>query len=365
MNVGLIMLEDSASFSGQQIYLQRLISHLRACGDNVEILTLPHGGYARQLLGSFTSSLKHRVLAANFDVLLQDERVHPALWRLNRQLRGRVSSPVVTVAQRLRSAEPRAAGEQDFYRSIERRYLAGVDGFICHSETTQRAIEQLLDRPQLTRSVIVPSGNDRLSANSLSAQDIERRAYEPGPLRVVFVGEIVKRKGLLILLEALLKLPAGTCQLTVVGNTDLDALHMRVVYHLFMVTQLTGVTVSGVVSDVDLAATLARSQVLAVPTDYSGGGTAYAEGQSFGLVNIGTQSGVAREISADHVDGYLIPPRDPAALADRLYTLAANRAQLAKLSLAAHQKSLTRPSWANSLARLRQTLLSWSETAQG
>ena len=105
-----------------------------------------------------------------------------------------------------------------------------------------------------------------------------------------------------------------------VGNTDLDALYMRVVYHLFMVTHLTGVTLTGVISDAELAAILGRSHVLVVPVEYEGFGTAYLEGMGFGLPAIGTTSGGAGEIIADGVNGYLVPPNDPTMLADRLQT---------------------------------------------
>jgi glycosyltransferase involved in cell wall biosynthesis len=171
---------------------------------------------------------------------------------------------------------------------------------------------------------------------------------------------VIPRKGVLVLLEALLQLPAGTCQLAVIGNTDLDELHMRVVYHLFMVTRLPGVTLAGVVSDAELAAILAHSHVLVVPSEYEGFGIVYLEGMGFGLPAIGTTSGAAREIVADGVNGYLVPPNDPAALAKCLAGLASDRDQLAHLGLAARERFLAQPSWHDSMARVRQALLDWT-----
>jgi glycosyltransferase involved in cell wall biosynthesis len=359
MRVGLIIAGDLKTQSGNHLYARYLVEHLRKSGDGVEVFSLPRVGYARQLIGNLSGGLAQRVQAAQLDVLLQDETAHPALLRLNRQLRGRVSYPIVSLVRRLRCAEPHAAGEQDVYRSIERRYLASVDGFICHSATTQQAASQLLDRTELTRSVVISPGGDRLN-QPVTPEIIHSRAQEPGPLRVVFVGEVIKRKGLLILLEALLKLPPGTCQLSVVGNTDLDTLHLRVVYHLLTVTQLRGVTLTGVVGTEELAMILSRSHVLAIPSGYSGFGAAYLEGLGFGLPAIGTTAGAARELITDGVNGYLVPPNDPAAVAHCLMNLAVDRSRLVKMSLAARERFLAQPRWNESMARVRESLLEWA-----
>jgi glycosyltransferase involved in cell wall biosynthesis len=360
MRVGLIISGDLETLAGKQLVARQLVATLRGNGDSVEVFSLPHAGYVRQLAGNLSGSLAKRVRAAQLDVLLQDELAHPALLRLNRQLRGKVSYPIVSLVRRLRCAEPHSAGEQDFYRSIERRYLASVDGFICQSATTSQAVSSTLrvDGTKLPRSVVISPGGDRFH-QQVTPEIIKQRAHEPGPLRLVFIGEAIKRKGLLILLEALLKSPPGMFQLIVVGNTDLDARYLRVVYHLLMVTGLPGVTLTGVIGDDDLATILARSQVVAIPSGYSGFGAAYLEGMAFGLPAIGTTSGAARETITDGVNGYLVPPNDPATLADRLQTLAADRAKLVQMSLAAREQFLARPRWDDSMARVRQTLLEW------
>jgi glycosyltransferase involved in cell wall biosynthesis len=175
------------------------------------------------------------------------------------------------------------------------------------------------------------------------------------------VGDVIKRKGVLILLEALLKLPIGLCQLTIVGNTEVDALYMRVVYHLFMVTRLSGVTLAGVVSDAELAELLAHSHVVVVPAEYDGFGTTFLEGMGFGLPAISSTTGGAREIIDDEVNGYLVPPHDPTVLAQRLKTLAVDRGKLTRMSLAAYEKFTAQPSWDGQMARVRQTLAEWSD----
>jgi glycosyltransferase involved in cell wall biosynthesis len=354
MRVGLMVTGSLDAISGSQLYDRKLVDHLRQCGDSVEVFSLPPRSYFRGLTDNVVTGWHKQIESAQLDVLLQDEASHPALLHLNRRLRDRAAYPIISIAHRLRSCET----DSPIHRWIERRYLASVAGFICTSETTQRAIGAALDRAELARSVVVTPAGDRFDS-SITPAVIRRRASEPGPLRLVFVGDVVKRTGLLILLEALLKLPPGLCQLTIVGNTEADALYMRVVYHLFMVTQLAGVTLAGVVSDTELAELFAHSHVVVIPAEYSGFGTTFLEGMGFGLPAIGSTAGGAREIIDDEVNGYLVPPHDPAAVAQCLKALAADRGRLARAGQAAYEKFSARPGWNDSLARVRQALLDW------
>jgi glycosyltransferase involved in cell wall biosynthesis len=364
MRVGLIIYGSLDTISGGYLYDRQLVQYLRGCGDTVEIFSLPGRNYARHLADNLSGQLWQQLRSAQLDVLLQDELNHPSLLRLNRRLRGRVSYPVVSIVHHLRSSELHAPGAQEFYRWIEQRYLASVDALICNSETTRRAVSDALDRSDLARSVVAYPGGDRLTS-TLTSDAIRQRASQAGPLRLVFVGNLIRRKGLLVLLEALLKLPHGTCQLIAVGDANVDALYMRVVYHLLMVTQLADVTLTGAVDDADLAAILAQGDVLVVPAEYEGFGIVYLEGMNFGLPAIGTTCGGAREIIADGVNGYLVPPNDPAAVADCLMSLAANRAKLAQMSLAARERFLAHPGWNDSMASVRQALLNWTGSPAG
>jgi glycosyltransferase involved in cell wall biosynthesis len=355
MRVGLILNGSLNTISGSHFYDRQLVEYLRRCGDTVEVFSLPPRSYLRCLTDNVVTDWHKTIEAAQLDVLLQDDASHPALLTLNRKLRGRAAYPIISIVHRLCSGET----DSPLHRWIERRYLASVDGFICTSETTQRAVCAALKQAELARSMVVtPAGDrfDQIDAKSF----VRQRANEPGPLRLVFVGDAIKRTGLLILLEALLKLPAGLCQLTIVGNTELDALYMRVVYHLFMVTHLTGVTLAGVVSDTELAQLFANSHVVVVPAEYGGFGTTFLEGMGFGLPAIGSTAGGACEIIEDEVNGYLVPPHDPTVLAQRLKTLATDRGKLARMSLAASEKFSAQPGWNDSLARVRPALLDWT-----
>jgi hypothetical protein len=48
-------------------------------------------------------------------------------------------------------------------------------------------------------------------------------------------------------------------------------------------------------------------------------------------------------------------------LAQRLKTLATDRGTLARMSLVAHEKFATQPGWDDQMARVRQSLVEWSD----
>ncbi len=116
---------------------------------------------------------------------------------------------------------------------------------------------------------------------------------------------------------------------------------------------------TGTLPDDDLAAILANSHILVVPSDYEGFGIVYLEGMSFGLPAIATTSGAACEVIADGVNGYLIAPNQAVALAAHLRELHTDRAALVRMSLAARERFLSHPTWDESMAKVRNFLAGW------
>ena len=357
MRVGLIIYGSLDTISGGYLYDRQLVGYLRSAGDTVEVISLPWRDTARHLSDNFSRHLYHRLLHASIDVLLQDELNHPSLFVLNRRLRGQIAYPLISIVHHLRCYEAHPRHVQWLYRWLERQYLASVDGFIFNSETTRRAVSATLRVKQeaLARWAVAYPAGDRF-APRLTAAFITRRAHETGPLRLLFIGNLIPRKGLHVLLEALLRLPGEMWQLCVVGNPQVDMGYTQKIQRLIASHSLNNVRLAGVLTDEELAQRLAASQVLVVPSDYEGFGIVYLEGMSFGLPAIATTSGAAGEIISDSENGFLVPPNDPSALADRLMILANDREGLAQLSLAACERFRRHPTWRESMARIRAML---------
>ncbi|MCS6910335.1 MAG: glycosyltransferase family 4 protein [Anaerolineales bacterium] len=376
MRLGLIIYGSPDTVSGGYLYDRQLVAHLRAAGDEVEVISLPWRNYAAHLTQNFSIELRRRLAAARYDVLLQDELNHPSLFLLNRRLRPRVRYPFISIVHHLRSCERRPAWQNALYRCIEAAYLRSVDGFVFNSETTREAVSALTPHPQPfplsryrergegLRSIVAHPAADHLAPALTSAQ-IEARAIAAGPLRVLFVGNVIPRKGLHTLLAALAQV-RGEWRLSVVGRLDADPKYGRRIMRRIRAMVETGsgasllnrVSFLGRLSDAELRAQLETHHLLAVPSSYEGFGIVYLEAMAHGLPVIATTAGAAHEIVTPGVDGYLVPPEDPAALAGALQTFLADRERLRAMSLAARARYERHPTWAQNMSRVREFLIS-------
>jgi glycosyltransferase involved in cell wall biosynthesis len=340
--------------SGGYLYDRMLVEHLRRRGDRVEIISLPRRNYGRHLGDNLSQPLYRRLRRISPDVLLQDELNHPSLFWLNRQLRKHICYPILAIVHHLRCSEARPTWQNRFYRWIEQRYLTSVDGFIFNSQTTRIAVETLAGAGQ-NSIVAYPAGN-RLRPH-LTPDQITARAQEPGPLRLIFIGNLIPRKGLHTLLNGLTRLPPDSWQLDVVGSLSVDPTYTQSINHQIADTGLgQQVTLSGAVSNTDLASRLTRSHLLVVPSTYEGFGIVYLEGMGFGLPAIASTAGAAPEIITHTQNGFLVSPDNPTTLAQHIGELNRDRKQLLKMSLAAQQRYTTHPTWPETTQRIRQFL---------
>jgi glycosyltransferase involved in cell wall biosynthesis len=343
--------------SGGYLYDYKLVERLRAEGDTVEIVSLPWRSYASHLLDNFSPSLQKRLLALQLDLLLQDELNHPSFFLINRRLAGRIPYPMVSIVHHLRGSEVHPAWQMPFYRLVERRYLQTISAFVFNSQTTRMAVQAALrDRRPLPAHVVAFPAGDRFSAQ-INMAELTARARQPGPLRVLFLGSLIARKGLHTLLEALRRLPPSLASLDVAGGESADPGYARRMRRLADKPFLHGrVTFHGALDNEPLADLLRRSQVLALPSSYEGYGIAYLEGMSFGLPAIGGQAGAAGEIISDGLDGFLVAPDDAACLAEVLTLLASDRGRLDEMSVAALQRFQSHPTWDDSTGKIQHFL---------
>jgi phosphatidyl-myo-inositol alpha-mannosyltransferase len=167
----------------------------------------------------------------------------------------------------------------------------------------------------------------------------DRAAPAPGcagegePLRIVFVGQAVERKGLPVLLKAFEALrdqiPAT---LTLVGASREEVAHMML--------DDRGVDALGKVSEERKLAELARAEVLCAPS---------LHGESFGMVL--TEAFAAgtpvlasdipgyRDVVRDGRDGMLVAPGDALALAEALRSLALDRGLREGMAASARERA--------------------------
>ncbi|WP_117591483.1 glycosyltransferase family 4 protein [Haloprofundus halophilus] len=351
MRVGLLVYGDLDERSGGFLYDRRLVDHLRERGDDVVVFSLPERGYLPSLADNVDTSLSRRIRAADLDVLLQDELCHPSLAWFNRRLG--VDAPVVAVVHHLRVDETRPTWRNALVRRLERAYLRSVDAFVCNSETTRRAVSTLVgdgSAGTTEPSVVAYPAGDRFGTTVTGAR-VRERARD-GPLRVVCVGNVTRRKNVETLLAGLARV-RQRWELVVAGSLTGDPEYVE---ELRAAVDRAGladrVRFTGRLADAELAALYERSHLFAMPSTYEGFGIAYVEAMGFGLPVVASASGGASELVADRTNGYLVDPTDPTEVTDAVAPLCRNRERLARMGLAALATYGAHPTWAETGARI-------------
>lgn len=350
MDVGLLVVGDLDAPTGGNLYDRLLVDHLRDAGEDVTVLSLPQRSYPEQLLDNVSRPLRRRLTRDDFDVLVEDWLCHPSLAAINQAL----PYPTVGIAHLLFSTGPTPPFRRSIYRAVERRYCAGLDGIVCNSATTEREIGRLSDdrsNGQTPQRVIARPGSDRFDPAPTSTT-IRERAHSD-PLKLCYLGSVVPRKGLDVLLDGLATLPATGWTLTVVGRTDADpeyASRMRDRTR----RQRLPVEFTGALDDDAVEAVLAESHVLTVPSRYESYGIVYAEAMGFGVAPLATTAGAPSEVIGDA--GVLVPPNDPDAVAEAIAPLLSDRERRASLGIKARDRYLELPTWAETTETVHEFL---------
>ncbi|HMS00792.1 MAG TPA: glycosyltransferase family 4 protein [Anaerolineales bacterium] len=380
MRIGFVIYGSLDTVSGGYLYDRKLMEYLRAQGDTVEIISLPWRNYVAHLTDNFRFRLP-----LNLDILIQDELNHPSLIATNA---GRHPYPIVSLVHHLRCSESRPAWQNWFYRIVEKKYLQSVDGFIFNSRTTQGVVFDLLQsrgdpsmptnanvsktsqsakttnspwRVALTKpSLVAYPPTDRFGDGITDKEIIERAKSDK--LRILFLGNVIYRKGLHTLLEAV-EGQKSKVRVDVVGSLSSEPSYARSVQEKVKVSSLKSqVFFHGALDNEPLIEKLRQAHVLVLPSSYEGFGIAYLEGMCFGLPAIGTTAGAAREIIHDGDDGFLIEPQNADQLANRLNVLNEKREVLVQMSLAARSRYLRQPRWDETAESIRRFLQGMVET---
>lgn len=347
MRIGFVIYGSLDTITGGYLYDKFVVRGLTRRGHNIEVISIPSGSYLKRLIQGFSPRLHDRLLTGRFDILIQDELCHPTLFWVNRRLRRRARPVLVAVVHHILSNEPRNRLLNMILAVIERLYLSSLQGFIHNSETTRQKVSELLNH-QCPEVVAYPAG-DRLG-NPLSSESITKRAKRPGALELLFLGNVIPRKGLLPLLEALAKIDQSFWRLSIVGGLDFDSSHTARARQLAKQLGISkSVRFLGLLQNDKLIDMLKDSQLFCMPYAYEGFGIAILEAMAFGLPAIGCQDGAASETIRHGENGFLLAPDDIQGLAPILLDLYHNRDKLVHLALAASATSTESPGWQDAI----------------
>ncbi|MEN6624185.1 MAG: glycosyltransferase family 4 protein [Smithella sp.] len=355
MNICFVIYGHLNQVSGGYLYDRMIANRLRSMGEKVEIISLPARNYLFSIMDNISATKLSDTIAKNkTDLLLQDELCHPSLFYLNQRLRKKWECPVISVVHHLRSSEIHPEWRIKFYRDAEKRYLKTIDGFIFNSKTTRAVLENFLGEDRL--SVVAYPGGDHVNPAITNAH-ISERSRSFGRLKILFIGNVIPRKGLHTLVAALRRLPRHLWQLTVVGSLSMAARYAQRITRLIQDNGLKDqIHMTDSIDNEELANLLEGHHCLAVPSFYEGFGIVYLEAMAYGLPVIATKAGAVSEIIDDGTEGFLVPPGDERALAECIDRFIYDRNLLARMSFAAQRRYKKHPSWADSTGRIHNFL---------
>jgi glycosyltransferase involved in cell wall biosynthesis len=345
MRIGLVIYGSLDTLSGGYLYDRKLVEDLRSSGDSVEVSSLPWRNYAAHLTDNF--SVRNPL---NLDILIQDELNHPSLIAANR---GKHPYPIVSLVHHLRCSELRPAWQNVFYRCVEKNYLRSVDGFIFNSRTTERVVNDLL--VERKPAIVAYPPTDRFR-EPIGEQEIIDRA-KSDELRILFLGNLIYRKGFHTLLKAISAQPSAF-RVNVVGSLTAEPRYAKQIEQYIHHNGLSAfVILHGPLDKEPLIELMKTAHILVVPSSYEGFGIVYLEGMCFGLPGVGTTAGAASEIISYGMDGFLIQPEKAPELAEKLKLLHEKRDILVQMSLSARERYLRQPKWEETAGRIREFLL--------
>jgi glycosyltransferase involved in cell wall biosynthesis len=151
--------------------------------------------------------------------------------------------------------------------------------------------------------------------------------------RLIFVGTLVRRKGLDVLLEALEVDDLRDVPLDVVGEgPERASLEVR--------ARTLDVSFHGDAEPERVRELYQRAATMVVPSRADPWGVVLNEGMAAGCVPVAsTAAGATADLVDDGVTGFAVPPDDPGALRSALRTLLADREKRAQMGEAARTRS--------------------------
>lgn len=241
------------------------------------------------------------------------------------------------------------------------KVLQKCDKIFCYSRAMKdEAVNLGVEAGKIT---VLPPAVSEIFANQ--APPLPRRFafLESGEHAVILTpARLVKKKGQNVVIRAM---PAILRQipeaLYIMAGTGPDLDYLRLL--AFELGVQNKVLFTGFLEHEELMALYARSQVTVLASyrprpadDPEGLGLVLLEAGACGSPVIGTKIGGIQEVIDDGLTGYLVPPNDPAALAEKAVSLIKNQGEARKMGLSGQAKVRDIYTWPNAISYFHQAI---------
>jgi len=201
---------------------------------------------------------------------------------------------------------------------------------------------------------VIRNGIDTVEYSPDPATDVlDRYGVDPAQPVVIFVGRVTRQKGLPVLLRAAADLSPAAQLVVCAGQADTAELEAEVseLAAQLRATRSGVIWISGMLAKREVIQLLTHATVFACPSLYEPLGIVNLEAMACSTAVVGSRVGGIPEVVADGKTGLLVPPGDPAALAEAINVLLADEPLAAEMGRLGRARAETEFGWASIAAQ--------------
>jgi alpha-maltose-1-phosphate synthase len=298
--------------------------------------------------------------------------VHSHTWYAN--LAGHLASllygiPHVVTVHSLEPLRPWKAeqlgGGYELSSWCERTAVEAAAAVIAVSNGMRDDVLAVYPAVPADRVRVIHNGIDTSEYRPDPATDVlDRYGVDPGRPSVIFVGRVTRQKGLPVLLRAAGAIDQAAQLVICAGQADTPELESEVsdLVRPLRANRSGVIWLSGMLAKREVIQLLTHATVFACPSLYEPLGIVNLEAMACGTAVVGSRVGGVPEVVADGETGLLVPPGDPAALADAINVLLADEHRAAQMGRLGRARAEAEFGWASIAA---QTVALYAELTGG
>jgi glycosyltransferase involved in cell wall biosynthesis len=336
MRAAFVMVGDRDILTGGYVFNYRMVEALRGAGHRVDVIhyrTLPPDVRDRYLrrIGYVAGELRRidpdlLVFSKSYKVML------PLL------LLGRLpDAPRLFLVHHLEWRDRGMERGPMHRRAAVRALLGASDAVWVNSISTREDLAALDAEPKMV--TVIPPGFQRPDSQ------LPDRRGRSGPVRLLTVGSVCRRKAQIDLVRACAGLDTDSYRLVIAGGVGEED-YSRMLDEEIRSLGLAGtVERKGHLEREELYREYARADVMAQASTWEGYGIAVAEGMWMGLPVVATTGGATPEVLGDSGGGLLVDPGDVRALRDALAELVEDPDRRLVMGGLARARAQVLPGW--------------------
>ena len=354
MRILLVIYGNINQISGGYLYDKIVIEYLKKKGDMVDIFEIQPKFYLLSMFDNFFNKNLQKILKNNnYDLIIIDELVAPSVFFLI--LINKNKKKILTLVHHLKISEKINFIFKFFAFFIEKILLNNSEYLVVNSNTTLKICKKLLKNDKKT---LVCKPGYKILTKSQKYYQLPSNFKDK--VILLSVGNVIKRKNHLFLIECLKEIKNLDWAFIIVGNNNLNKNYTNKILKKIKKYKLEKqIIFTGRIEDEYLIDIYQQSNIFVFPSLYEGYGIVLAESLSFGLPFVGFDCGALNEVVFDsfsrnynniskNICGFLLKRNDKKEFNECLKNLISNKELRNKMS--------------NNCEKILQQIPDWDET---